>query len=76
MVMLGGIIRWLLQMALPRITIIDLDAGMVEIRQIPGFAKQLDLAHVSTVDLIMFSGHGICHLGFTDKQSGLLQPFH
>jgi hypothetical protein len=71
-----GMIYWLLQMALPRNTIIDLDAGQVTIRQIPGLSKQFSLADVSSVDLVMYWGHGVCHLGFTDQHTGLLRPFH
>jgi hypothetical protein len=71
-----GMIYWLLQFALPRNTIIDLDAGTVETRQIPGLSKRFGLADVASVDLVMYSGHGVCHLGVTDQHTGRLRPFH
>lgn len=75
-VMLAAMIYSLLMLALPRRTLIDLGAETIHLHQIPGLSRQLRLGEVSTVDLVMFPSKGVCHLGFTNSQTGALFSCH
>jgi hypothetical protein len=66
----------LLTLALPRVTVIDLDSDTIHFRQIPGISRHLPISQIATVDLLMFVPKGTCHLGLTNRSTGALHSLH
>ncbi len=71
-----GVVYLFLGLALPRVTVIDLAAGTIRFRHIPGTSRDLQLADVLTVDLVMMAEKGTCHLGFHDRGAGAVYSIH
>jgi len=62
--------------ALPRVTVVDLASDTIHFRQIPGLSRRLAVSQVATVDLVMLTDKGTCHLGFTNSSTGALHSVH
>lgn len=76
LLMHGAVIYLFLKLAFPKVTVIDLATATVRLRHLPGFSRDLPLASVASVDLVMLTEKGTCHLGFTEVSTGIVRSIH
>jgi hypothetical protein len=72
----GAVIYLFLKLAFLKVTVVDLATGTIRQHHVPGFSRELRLTDVASVDLVMLSQKGTCHLGFTKGSTGIVRSIH